>query len=353
MNRPNQSFSHIKKGQAPGTLVYVGEGSSASIKIHLIQFNENEFKESFPENIEDLKKLIDTTYNNWINIDGVHDIKIVEEIGVFFSLENLALEDIANTHTRPKLDTYDDYTICIIKDLYIHQETILAEQISFILKEKILITFQEEAGDVFDAVRNRIRSQHNKIRQRGTDYLAYALIDAIVDNYFIITDHFDKQLDILEEELYRTTYKDQLKKIQHSKNNFSILKRAALPLREVVFSMYKSEELIFKKKTRIFIRDLVDHITHINENIEQSKDRVNGLMSIYLSGTSEIMNNIMKTLTIVSTIFMALSLIAGIYGMNFKYMPETEWRYGYFVVVSTMFILAVILFVFFRRKKWL
>lgn len=350
---PENPLPGKKTGLPPGSLVYIGKQRSKPIKITVMQYNESNCIEVVVENIADLKNYVNSTENTWINIDGIYDVSVIERVGSIFELDTLSLEDILNTHTRPKLHEYENYIFCVLKDLYVEDHQIFTEQLSFILKDRLLLTFQEEEGDVFDNVRNRIRTASTKIRSRGTDYLMYALIDTIVDNYFVITDWFDKELDLIEEKLYKKTDESQLAEIQKIHAIFNVLKRAVIPAREVIFSFYKSENNLIKKKTHVFIHDLIDHIVHICESINQARDKSNGLMSIYISGTNQAMNKIMKTLTIISTVFMVLSLIAGIYGMNFKNMPELEWHYGYFTILAVMGIVSAGLLLFFKKKKWL
>ncbi len=351
---PGTPIPGKKTGLPPGTLIYIGKKATSPISISVIQYKEDECFEYKIQQIDELKNINHSeTYITWININGIYDIGLIQEIGILFQLDPLTLEDIVNTQTRPKLDEYENYIFCVIKDLYIENEQLEKEQLSFVLKERLLITFQEEAGDVFENVRNRIRTASTKIRTRGADYLMYALIDAIVDNYFVITDWFDKELDQLEEKLYQSTEKSLLSEIQQSHATFNVMKRVVVPAREVIFAFYKSENNLIKKKTHLFIRDLMDHIVHISESLDQARDKTNGLMSIYISGTNQAMNNIMKTLTIISTVFMALSLIAGIYGMNFNHMPELEWEYGYYATLGLMVLISVGLLIFFRKKKWL
>ena len=351
---PGTPIPGKKTGLPPGTMMYVGKKVTAPVSISVIQYKEEESIEYKIEQIGELKNINNhEMYITWININGIYDVGLIQKIGNLFQLDALTLEDIVNTQTRPKLDEYENYIFCVIKDLYVENEQLEKEQLSFVLKDRLLITFQEEAGDVFENVRNRIRTASTKIRTRGADYLMYALIDAIVDNYFVITDWFDKELDQLEEKLYKSTEKSLLIEIQQSHATFNVMKRAVIPAREVIFAFYKSENNLIKKKTHLFIRDLIDHIVHISESLDQARDKANGLMSIYISGTNQAMNNIMKTLTIISTVFMALSLIAGIYGMNFKNMPELEWEYGYYATLGFMGILSVGLLLFFHKKKWL
>lgn len=350
----------IKMGEPPGALIYVGEEKDKDMRITVIQYKEDRVLEFKSESVEDLKSKLQTGFTTWINIDGVHDSRVINDLGRLFHLENLSLEDIMNTNSRPKFEEFEDYIFIILKDLSCpREEDFGLEQISMIIKDNILITFQEEPGDVFDGIRGRIRGGTSKIRSRGIDYLAYSLMDAIIDNYFVVVESFDHYLDDLEDLLYATTHRRQLNKIKEAKKHFNTLKRTVHPMKEMVYNLYRTEHKLFVKKTHIYIRDLYDHITNIEDTIDQSRDKVYGLMGIYQSGTNNIMNNIVKTLTIVSTIFMALSLIAGIYGMNFNpdkspyNMPELNWMYGYPAALGLMALVSIGLLIYFRFKKWI
>ncbi len=350
----------LKMGKPPGTLVYTGDKNEKLPVIAAIQYKEDKVFEYKAETIEDLKAKLQPGMSTWINIDGVHDSRVINDCGALFGIENLSMEDIMNIESRPKFEEFEDYIFIIIKDMHCPQESDFGmEQISMILKENLLITFQEEVGDVFDGVRGRIRAGTSKIRVRGVDYLAYALMDAVIDNYIVVTETFDHYLDGLEDLLYATTHRRQLIKIKEAKKHYNTLKRIVHPMKDVVYNMYRTEHKLVTKRTHIYTRDLYDHVTSIDDTIMQSRDKVYGLMGIYQSGTNNTMNNIMKTLTIVSAIFMALSLIAGIYGMNFnpdasKYnMPELNWIYGYPAALGLMLLTALGLIIYFRFKKWL
>lgn len=344
----------LKTGKPPGTLVYTGLQKESRPAIAAIQYKEDKIFEYSADTIQELKDKLQPGFSTWINIDGVHDSRVINDCGSMFSLENLSLEDIMNIESRPKFEEFEDYIFLIIKDMHCPQEADFGmEQISMILKENLLITFQEDAGDVFDGVRSRLRGGTSRIRVRGVDYLAYALMDAVIDNYIVITETFDHYLDDLEDLLYATTHRRQLTKIKEAKKHYNTLKRIVHPMKDVVYNIYRTEHRLVTKRTHMYTRDLYDHVTSIDDTIMQSRDKVYGLMGIYQSGTNNIMNNIMKTLTIVSAIFMALSLIAGIYGMNFKYMPELESPYGYYITLGVMAIVALGLIVYFRFKKWL
>jgi len=350
----------VKSGLPPGSLVYVGDEKNSPMSIAAIQYKEDKILEIKVNTVEELVSQLQKGYNTWINIDGVHDSRIINDVGRAFGLENLSLEDIMNTNGRPKFEEFENYIYIILKDLYCPDEEYFGqEQISMIIKDNLLITFQEEPGDVFDGVRGRLRAGTSRIRTRGVDYLAYSLMDAIIDNYFVVVETYDHFLDNLEDLLYATTHRRQLTKIKEAKKHFGSLKRTVHPMKEMVYNMYRTEHHLFAKKTHIYIRDLYDHITNIQDTLDQSRDKVYGLMSIYQSGTNNIMNNIVKTLTIVSTVFMALSLIAGIYGMNFNpqsspyNMPELNWMYGYPAALGLMLVVSLILLLYFRFKKWL
>jgi magnesium transporter len=352
MNHPHGNRIQ-KTWMPPGSLVYIGAERTGKARITAIRYREDSY---FEEELKDLANLADSIKNgwvNWINIDGIHDVKLIEELGKLFTLDPLSLEDLLNTHSRPKFEEFEDYVFMIIKDLNEANRGIREEQISFVLKENMLITMQEVQGDAFDTVRNRIRHATTKIRTRGPDYLLFALIDAIVDDYFVATDHFELHLEKLEEKLIGRSDKRQVAEIQNAKREFYRIKSIIAPMREAVYSLNKSENTLIRKKTRIFLRDLHDHVIQLSENLEKSREIVTGLMGIYMSGVNNGLNIVMKTLTVISCIFMALSLIAGIYGMNFQHMPELSWRYSYFVTLGFMACLTIFLIIFFRRKKWL
>ena len=344
----------LKTGEPPGALIFVGNKKTAGTAITVIQYKDDKVIEFTTETVDELNQKLEPGLTTWINIDGVHDSRVINDIGHAFHLENLSMEDIMNTLGRPKFEEFEDYIYVVIKDLHCPKGSDFGlEHFSMVIKENLLITFQEEPGDVFDGVRGRLRGGTSKIRTRGIDYLAYALMDAVIDNYFVVIESFDHYLDNLEDLLYATTHRRQLTKIKEAKKHFGTLKRTVHPMKEMVYSLYRTEHRFFTKKTHIYVRDLYDHITNIQDTFDQSRDKVHGLMGIYQTGINSQMNNIFKTLTIVSTIFMAATLIAGIYGMNFENMPELKWEYGYYLSLGAMVVVAIFLIIFFRFKKWL
>lgn len=344
----------VSKNLPPGTLVYVGNAKKDGVQYSVIQYDEHNFHEFKCNSINSLKNELKPNLKTWINIDGVHNVDEIKNIGILYSLNHLTLEDIANTKGRPKFEEFSDYIFIVVKDLFaLNDEYFDKEQISFILKKNLVISFQEHEGDVFDSVRNRLRISNGKIRQRNSDYLLYCLLDSIVDNYIIISEGFDEHIDKVEEFLYASNFKSQLDDIKIAKKYFTLLRRTVNPMKELIYDMYRSEHELIDDSTTIYLRDLYDHAIRINDTVNQSHDKVYGLIGIYNSGSNNTMNNIMKTLTIVSTIFMALSLVAGIYGMNFSNMPELEYKYGYFITLGAMGFIVILLILLFKFKKWL
>ncbi|MHC5156739.1 MAG: magnesium/cobalt transporter CorA, partial [Planctomycetota bacterium] len=293
---------------------------------------------------------------SWINIDGIHNVEIIEQIGKHFDLHSLVLEDIVHVGQRPKLEEFDDHLFIVLKMLSYNQQdhSVESEQVSMILGSHYLLTFQEHTGDVFEQIRQRIRSGKGRIRKMGCDYLAYALVDAIVDNYFQILEVFGERIESLEESLLVDSGRDILHDIHHLKRELTFLRRSVWPLREMVAGMERMESALIKKSTRIFIRDLYDHTIQIMDTVESFRDVASGLLDLYMSSVSNRMNAVMKVLTIIATIFIPLGFIAGVFGMNFEHMPELKWQWAYPVGFWTMIVFIVAGMVwFFKQKKWL
>lgn len=342
-----------KTGLAPGTLVHVGEKKMDFPATTVILFNEHEARKLEVNSVDALCEMDTSGYTVWINIDGIHDPHVIQRVGEHFGLDNLSLEDIMNTASRPKIEEFDNYVFLIVKELYIQDEQVKFEQISFVMKENLVISFQEIAGDSFEGVRARLKQETSKIRTRGTDYLLYCLIDSIVDNYFVALEQFELNVERLEDALFGNPTHLHFQQINLEKKKYGSIRKNLIPCREVVYAMHRSENVLFKKKTQFYIRDLYDHSLQISDHLEQIREHLTELKDVYLSNQNALMNNIMKTLTVVSTVFMACSLIAGIYGMNFKYMPELLWPDGYFYALILMGVISCGLVLFFRLRKWL
>ncbi len=320
-----------------------------------MDYDETQFQVRETETLEECYPFKDRPTIIWINIDGIHEIETLEKLGDCFGLHPLTLEDILNTDQRPKIEDYGEYIFIVLKMLYPDDETgeILAEQVSLVLGKNFVISFQEREGDIFNSVRERIRSGKGRIRKMGADYLVYSLLDSIVDNYFIILEKLGERIEFLEEKLIINPVPETINLIHKLKREMIFLRRSVWPLREVIGSIERGESSLIKGSTNIYLRDVYDHTIQVIDTIETFRDILSGMLDIYLSSVSNRLNAVMKVLTIIATIFMPLTFIAGIYGMNFKYMPELEWRLGYPVILLAMVSIGVLMLVSFRKKKWL
>ncbi len=346
--------THILPGLPPGTLTPEGKPESGAVRITLIDYDQFHFQERQVEHIEDCFPYKNTDTVTWINIDGLRNTEVIEKIGKNFDIHPLILEDLNNTGQRPKMEDLEKYLYINLKMLqWLETEKdIKIEHVSIIIGPNYLISFQEDVGDVFDPVRERIRRE-GKIRKFGPDYLAYALIDDIVDNYFIVTEHLEEHVENLEEELVVNATPESLKKIDQLKKEMIFLRKSVWPLREVITSLERSESPLIKESTGIYIRDVYDHIIQVIDSLETLRDMVSGMIDIYLSGLSYKMNEIMKVLTLIATIFIPLTFIAGVYGMNFEYMPEVRSEFGYPAVWGVMIFIVLIMLFYFRKRRWI
>jgi magnesium transporter len=344
-----------KAGLPPGTLVHVGEKKAESVRITFIDYDEQSFQEKQVTKIEECLKLKDTPTVSWINIDGIHDIELIEKLGRGFELHPLLLEDILSTGQRPKFEDYEKYIFIVLKMLSYNDvsQSVEAEQVSLVLGPNYVLSFQERIGDVFENIRDRIRNAKGRVRKMEADYLAYSLIDAIVDHYFVILEKLGERIESLEEEVVSDPTEKTIQQIHSLKREMISLRKSVWPLRELIGGLQKSESPLIKETTDIYLRDVYDHTIQIIDTIESSRDMVSGMLDIYLSSLSNKMNAVMKVLTIIATLFIPLTFVAGIYGMNFKYMPELEWRWAYPILWLVMIAVAVIMLFYFRRKKWL
>lgn len=348
-------------GLPPGTLVHIGEKKTEKAKITIIDYNESQFQEKECKKIEECFPFKDKPSITWINIDGIHQVEIIDSLGKAFNIHPLVLEDILNTGQRPKNEDFDDYIFTVLKMLYYDEKEneVMTEQVSFILSKNFVISFQEREGDVFNQIRERIRSGKGRIRKMGADYLAYTLLDAIVDGYFIILEKFGEKIEEIEEELVTDPTPETLQIIHALKREMIFLRKSVWPLREVVSGLERGESPLVKESTHIYLRDVYDHTIQVIDSIETYRDMTSGMLDLYLSSISNRMNEVMKVLTIIATIFIPLTFIAGIYGMNFNpeksplNMPELNWFWGYPSAIFAMVIVAMIMAIYFRRKKWL
>lgn len=351
-----KKFNQIEKiGLPPGSLIFTGEKFLEVPIINLYQYNQDELDIIDIRSIEDFSKINLNSKVSWLNIDGLHVISNIEKIGEIYGLHPLLLEDILNTNQRPKIDHYDNLIFIIVKMLSYDEasQSINAEQVSFILGEKFLITFQEGMlGDVFDTVRDRIIKTKGKVRKNGVDYLCYELLDSIIDNYFIVLEKLGDRLELIEEEAVSSPNPETLVKIHELKRELISIRKSVWPVRDITNKIEREESAFIDAGTKFYLRDLYDHSIQVIEAIETYRDTLSGLEDLYLSSLSNKMNEVMKVLTIITTIFIPLSFVAGVYGMNFKHMPELDWRFGYPLILSIMLLLGIGMGFFFKRKKW-
>ncbi|MBN2126281.1 MAG: magnesium/cobalt transporter CorA [Deltaproteobacteria bacterium] len=344
-----------KAGLPPGTLVHIGEKREEKPKITLIDYDEERLEERRLEKVEGVASFRDNQRVTWLNVDGVHDVGVIEAVGKAFDLHPLVLEDILNTDQRPKMDDFDDYLCIILKMLsYDEEESHLrVEQVSLVMGKGFVVSLQEAEGDVFNPVRERLRKSKGRIRKMGSDYLLYSLMDGVVDNYFAVLEKIGEEIEILEEELMEDPTPETSRTIHHLKRELIFLRKSVWPLREVISALERGESDLIQERTAVFYKDVYDHTIQVVDTIETFRDMVSGMIDVYLSSVSNRMNEVMKVLTIIATIFIPLTFIAGIYGMNFKYMPELEWHSGYLLVWVVMVLVALVMVIYFRRKKWL
>ena len=334
---------------------YRGKKESTFTHVEIINYNSEIYKVIDSKNIEDAFHFKEKDTVTWINVNGLNDIENIEILGKHYDLHPLTLEDIVNTQHRPKIDEVENYLFIVFKMLYYKSDDELYfEHISMVVGEGFVLTFQEADGDVFDGVRERISNGKGRIRNSKSDYLMYAILDAVVDNYLTVLDAFGDKVEDLENSVFNAEPNNDVSShIQVHKREILKMRRSMAPLREVINRLNKVETPIIDEKTHNYLSDLYDHIIQVNENIELYREMVWSLMDMYMTIISNKMNEVMKVLTIIATIFIPLTFIAGIYGMNFDNMPELHHKYGYFILLGVMIFIFLMMLVYFRKKKWL
>ncbi|HUV36756.1 MAG TPA: magnesium/cobalt transporter CorA [Patescibacteria group bacterium] len=342
-------------GSPPGTLIYEGEHRVEKVRISLLDYSENNFQEKQIERIEDCFPFRDEPTVTWINIDGLHDVELIEKIGTHFGIHPLVLEDIVGVGQRPKMEDFEAYLFFIVRMLSYNeaQGNIESEQISLILGRNFVISFQEHEGDVLDPVRERLRGRKGRIMKQGADYLAYALLDVIIDNYFSILEKVGDRVEVMDDEIVENPTPETLAEIRRLKREMIHLRKSVWPLREVVSALERTETELIADSTEIYLRDVYDHTIQVIDTIEALRDMISGILDIYLSSLSNRMNEVMKVLTIIATIFIPLTFIAGIYGMNFEHMPELKFHWSYPTIWVIIVVVGITMLAYFRRKRWL
>ncbi len=343
-----------KAGFSPGSLVHVGERYEEQSKITLIRYDETFYEEKRLVTLADINNEKNKQGIIWLNIDGLQDIKLFEDIGGMFGLHPLVLEDILNTDQRPKMEDYSDYIYLVLKTFEGRQNgNLISDQISIVLGRNFILSFQERECGLFEPIKEKLGKNKGRIRKEGADYLAHAIIDDIVDNYFVMLEEMEEKIEYLEDALLKQTTPATLHAIHHFKTELILVRKSLWPLREAISSLERSESPLINKSTEIYFRDIFDHTIAVIDTVETFRDMLSGMLDIYLSSISVKLNEVMKVLTIIATIFMPLTFLAGVYGMNFKYMPELELRWGYYGALGIMLVIAILMLIYFRRKKWL
>lgn len=344
-----------KTGEMPGTPVYVGEEREAGVAVTRFEYDASEIRQDALGSTEEAFASRESAKNAWVNVDGVHEVDKIHRFCASFDLHPLVIEDIVHTGQRPKAEVYDSQLFVVLRMLRWSEESeeINDEQVSLVVGPSWVLSFQEREGDVFDPVRERLLSNRGRIRKLGPDYLAYALIDAVVDHYFSILETLGDRIELLGEDMTENPKREDLQAIRHLKRELLFMRKSVWPLREMLSSIQRDESELIQESTRPYLRDVYDHTIQIIDTVETFRDMVSGLMDVYLSSISNRMNEVMKVLTIIATIFIPLSFVAGLYGMNFAFMPELQWRFGYFAVLGVMFAIGVGMLLYFKRKKWL
>lgn len=344
-----------KIGTPPGSLIHIGNYTNQKISITLYDYDATNLIEKKDASIQDCLIYLDSPLTTWINVAGIHDIKMIETLGKHFGLHPLILEDITNSSQRSKLDNFKDNIYIVMRLLKYdkQKDEVVDEQVSLVLGKNYVISFTEANENVFASVAERIKNKNSRIISRGADYLCYSLIDCIVDNYFIILECFDEKLETLEEKLISQPTPNVLQKIQKTKREIALLRKSVWPVREVVNQFKRLETPLIKEPTKLYMQDVYDHSIQAIDTIESFRDVSSGLLDIYISNISLRMNEIMKVLTVMATIFVPLTFIASLYGMNFDYMPELHSKWGYPAVLSVMGVVLLSMLYFFHRRKWI
>lgn len=344
-----------KAGMEPGALVYVGAERARPVTVEVMDYDGGQCSERTVDSLDALGAA-PAGGVRWINVSGVHDAALLQQFGERFGIHPLALEDIHNTLQRPKVEDYAAYLFIVLKMVTAdRQRTAVGEQVCLILSKGLVISFQEERlpGDVFDGVRAAVRTARGRVRSSGADYLAYRLVDAVVDGYFGVLEGLGARIDDLEDVILARPGPETVALLHGLKRELIALRNSVWPLREAVTRLERDESGLIADETRVYLRDVYDHAVQVMETVETFRDMAAGMLDIYLSSVSNRLNNVMKVLTVVGTIFIPLTFLTSLYGMNFEFMPELHWRYGYPVLLGVMLVLVLGMLAVFRRRRWI
>jgi len=354
----SDSLSYVseKSGLPPGSLIHVGDVQDAETQMSMIDYSVDNIVEQQIHSIDEILKYKDSDTVTWVIIEGLTNTAVVERIGAIFGIHQLVLEDILNTHQRPKFEEYDDHLYIVLKALLSEGEKfkVAYEQVSLLVLKNFVFVFKEKQDELFKSVQQRIKTSKGRFRSLGADYLTYVLLDTIVDQNFILLDSLDDAITTIEDSLLTSEpARDTLHTIQMLKREIISVRKTVSPIRELLAGMLRSESELINEKTHIYLRDVSDHAIRVIESVESYRDILTGLLDIYISSVSNKMNEIMKVLTVFAAIFIPLTFIAGIYGMNFEYMPELHWKWAYPALWAIFILIPIVLLVYFKKKQWL
>ncbi|MGM0599745.1 MAG: magnesium/cobalt transporter CorA [Candidatus Rifleibacteriota bacterium] len=348
-----KGVAQTKLGQPPGTLTSFSEKSLKETNFEKVVYNHQNFERELCTGTDEIPATKEKNIT-WLNFYENSNIELLKSVAEKFELNHLSLEDILNPDHRPKIEYLEDKILLIIKMISINDEgKLIVEQVSFVAGHNYVLCFQEKPGDLFDPIRNRLQNSIGRIRTMESDYLLFALLDIIIDNYFVVLENFAQKLEDLELTLIQDPNNFQLVKLHEIKMQLFFLRKISWPLREITSSLQKTESRLLSSKTRMYFGDIFDHAIRTIDTTETLREVAMGISDLYTTNVSLKMNEIMQTLTIISTIFIPTTFIAGIYGMNFEFMPELKWQWGYFGALGLMLFVALSMLTFFRKKGWL
>lgn len=344
-----------KAGQSPGTAIFIGERKQDETRLEVMRYSADRVEEVRNATLADCRPPDDGNEVVWVNVFGIHDVELIGALGDRFQIHPLTLEDIVNTSQRPKTEEFDEYFFVVLKMLnYIPADRdIEIETMSLILGRNFVLSFQERQGDDFEPARERIRTGKGRIRRMAADYLAYALMDAVVDGYFVALEQIGDHIETIEDEIVTAPAPGHMREIHRLKREILFIRKSVWPLREEVSSLLKTDSSLIRNETRVYLRDVYDHTIRVIDMVETCRDILSSMHDTYLTSVSNRMNEVMKVLTIIATIFIPLTFIVGVYGMNFQHMPELAWRWGYFGVWGFMIALSAGMILYFRKRGWL
>lgn len=343
-----------KRGLEPGSLIHIGDVKRESTKIAIYKYNEQSFELSEPDSIHHHAFSESNDYVTWVNIEGLHDVKLLDSIGKHYKLHPLIIEDILNTDQRPKIEVYKEYIFISIKTIEYDKivNDFIIEQQSIVIGKNYVLSFGERDTDIFEPIISRLKSGVGRGRMLGADYMAYSLLDIIVDNYYSIIEGISDRIEAIEDETIERATSDTLKNIRRLRRQVLFLNKFVWPLREIMSTLERRESDLINESVEAYIRDLYDHVIQVLDTSETLRDILTSIIDIYISNSSNKMNEIMKVLTIISTVFMPLSFIVGVYGMNIANMPELHWKWMYPTLWAIMIFISIIMLVYFKKKKW-